>query len=291
PRGNPRQRSPARSPASPRAWPPGRSGDARTPRTRRAGRSRSRSAPAPVRPARARRPRPSSGPRPRRPDGRTTAAGRPGQGAGSARQAGTAATENSLLVARTVRIARHPGAVASYGAPGAGLPSRHDSIRSTTLGCMHDYRERLRVPLAWWLLAVPSVLILGATLYAGLAEPWPVIIMVGLLAGCAAFLIALGLAAIEVRDGAVRAGNASLPLTAVSEVVTLDEKQTARLRGPRADPAAHLYSRPYLKQSVYLAVAPSGPATPYWLIGTRHPAELAAVIERCRVQAGHAPVA
>jgi hypothetical protein len=115
--------------------------------------------------------------------------------------------------------------------------------------------------------------------------------MVGLLTGCAAFLIALGLAAIEVRDGAVRAGNAALPLTAVSEVVTLDENQTARLRGPRADPAAHLYSRPYLKESVYLAVAPSGPAAPYWLIGTRHPAELAAVIERCRVQAGHEPVA
>ena len=156
---------------------------------------------------------------------------------------------------------------------------------------MDDYRERLRVPLAWWLLAVPSVLILGATLYAGLAEPWPVIILVGLLAGCAAFLTAMGLATVEVRDGAVRAGNAALPLTAVSEVVTLDENQTARLRGPRADPAAHLYSRPYLKESVYLAVAPSTPETPYWLIGTRHPAELAATIERCRVQAGHEPVA
>jgi hypothetical protein len=156
---------------------------------------------------------------------------------------------------------------------------------------MHDYRERLRVPLAWWLLAVPSVLILGATLYAGLAEPWPVIILVGLLAGCAAFLTAMGLATVEVRDGAVRAGNAALPLTAVSEVVTLDENQTARLRGPRADPAAHLYSRPYLKESVYLAVAPSAPETPYWLIGTRHPAELAAAIERCRMQTGHEPVA
>ena len=155
---------------------------------------------------------------------------------------------------------------------------------------MSDYRERLRVPLAWWLLALPTVLILGATLYAGLAEPWPVIIMAGLIAVCAAFLIAMGLATVEVRDGTVRAGKAALTLTAVSEVVTLDEKQTLRLRGPRADPAAYLYSRPYLKESVYLAVTPSGPA-PYWLIGTRHPAELAAVIERCRVQAGHDPVA
>ncbi len=159
---------------------------------------------------------------------------------------------------------------------------------------MHDYRERLRVPLAWWLLAVPTVLILGATLYAGLAEPWPVIIMIGLAAGCAAFLITLGLATVEIRNGALRAGKAALPLTAVSEVVSLDEKQTTRLRGPRADPAAHLYSRPYLKESVYLAVATSHQAAgsaPYWLIGTRHRAELAATIERCRVQAGHEPVA
>src|SRR5579859_7199129 len=173
---------------------------------------------------------------------------------------------------------------------------RHDSIRSTTLECMPDYRERLRVPLAWWLLAVPTVLILGATLFAGLGEPWPVLIMTGLAAGCAAFLIALGLATVEISDGALHAGQAELPLTSVSEVVSLDEKQTRLLRGPRADPAAHLYSRPYLKESVYLALdtaaAKAGqPAVPYWLIGTRHPAELAAAIERCRVQSGHEPVA
>ena len=156
---------------------------------------------------------------------------------------------------------------------------------------MHDYRERLYVPLAWWLLAVPTVLILGATLYAGLAEPWPVIIMVGFAGGCAALLITMGLATVEVGDGAVRTGGAVLPLKGVSEVVALDEKQSTRLRGPRADPAAHLYSRPYLKESVYLAVVRRPTRSPYWMIGTRHPAELAATIERCRVQAGHEPVA
>jgi hypothetical protein len=156
---------------------------------------------------------------------------------------------------------------------------------------MDDYRERLRVPLAWWLLAMPSALILGATLYAGLTGPWPVIIMAILVVGCAALLITMGLGTLEVRDGTLRAGNDVLPLTAVSEVVLLDEKQTTRLRGPMADPAARLYSRPYLKESVYLVVAPPSPAGPYWLIGTRHPAELAAAVERCRVQAGREPVA
>jgi len=157
---------------------------------------------------------------------------------------------------------------------------------------MHDYRERLRVPLAWWLLAVPTVLIMGATLYAGLDEPWPIIIMTGLAAICVTYLVTMGLATVEIRDGTLRAGNNTLPLTAVREVVSLDEKQTTRLRGPRADPAARLYSRPYLKESVYLAVdRAAGSTAPYWLIGTRHPAELAAAIERCRLHAGHEPVA
>jgi hypothetical protein len=159
---------------------------------------------------------------------------------------------------------------------------------------MRDYREQLHAPLAWWLLAVPIVLVLGGTLYAGLPWPWPIIIFGGLAAGCAALLIALGRATVEVDDGALRAGGAVLPLTAISEVVALDERQSTRLRGPRADPAAYLFSRPYLKESVYLAVDPEAPGdgrTPYWLIGTRHPAELAAAIERRRIRDGHEPVA
>ena len=160
---------------------------------------------------------------------------------------------------------------------------------------MGDYRERLRVPLAWWLLAMPSALIFGATLYAGLTGPWPTIVVLVFVAACAALLLSMSRGSVEIRDGALRAGGAVLPLAAGSEVACRDEKQTSQLRGPRADPAARLYSRPYLKESVYLAVTPSGPdagaAEPYWLIGTRHPAELAAVVERCRVQAGHEPVA
>jgi hypothetical protein len=159
---------------------------------------------------------------------------------------------------------------------------------------MREYRERLYVPLAWWLLAVPIVLILGGTLYAGLPWPWPVVIIGGLAVGCAALLIAFGRGAVEVGDGMLRAGTAMLPLAAVSEVVALDERQTARLRGPRADPAARFYSRPYLKESVYLAVdtGPSEAArAPYWLVGSRHPAQLAAALERCRIRGGHEPVA
>jgi Protein of unknown function (DUF3093) len=158
---------------------------------------------------------------------------------------------------------------------------------------MRDYREQLYVPLAWWLLAVPIVLILGGTLYAGLPWPWPIVIFAVLTLGCVALLVAFGRGTVEVGDGVLRAGPAVLSLAAIGEIVALDEKQTVRLRGPRADPAAHFYSRPYLKESVYLAVDQSASEdgrVPYWLVGSRHPAELAAVIERCRIRGGHEPV-
>lgn len=165
---------------------------------------------------------------------------------------------------------------------------------------MGDYRERLYVPLAWWLLAIPIVLTIGGTLFAGLPWPWPIIIFAVLTAGLALPLYSLGRATVEVADGMLRAGPEVLPLTAVSEVIALDEKQTTRLRGPRGDPAAVLYSRPYLKQSIYLALDESAQqapgrkglsGVPYWQVGTRRPAELAAVVERCRVRSGPEPVA
>src|ERR1700722_8339163 len=202
----------------------------------------------------------------------------------------------SLMPARLPLSARctpvSPGLVSARPAR-RSLP-RHDSIRPTTLNCMRDYSERLYVPVAWWLLAVPIVLVLGGTLYAGLPWPWPIVIIGGLAVGSAALLIAFGRGTVEVGDGVLRTGDDVLPLAVISEVAALDERQTARLRGPRADPAARLYSRPYLKESVYLAVEPgasAGGRVPYWLIGSRHPTELAAVLERCRIRGGHEPVA
>ena len=69
------------------------------------------------------------------------------------------------------------------------------------------------------------------------------------------------------------------------EVAALDEAQARALRGPRADPGAFMLIRPYLKLAVYIEVTGEHQDRPYWLIGTRRPAELAAAIERSRPQA------
>ncbi len=142
---------------------------------------------------------------------------------------------------------------------------------------MGEYQERLTVPVAWWLLAVPCVVLLGGEFYEVLSSPWPPVVIACLAAACAALLYSLGRARIELHEGALTVAAKQLRISEVTDVIALDERQTTRLRGPRADPAAFVYSRPYLKQAVYLAT--SDPRVPYWLIGTRHPARLAAAVE------------
>jgi hypothetical protein len=153
-----------------------------------------------------------------------------------------------------------------------------------------SYRERLLVPVSWWLLAVPVIAVLGGEVYAGFGGWIPPVIYAVFVVVVAGFLLTWGATTIEVADGTLRAGRAGLPLDGTSDVVPLDEKQAALLRGPRADPAAHLMLRPYLKRAVYIRLADPGSGVPYWLVATRHPAELATAIERGRQSAGRQAV-
>jgi hypothetical protein len=157
---------------------------------------------------------------------------------------------------------------------------------------MGSYRERLLVPVSYWLLAVPVVVTLGAEAYFFVDGFIPPLVIAALFAIVAAFLVHWSSATIEVAGGRLRAGKDSLALSGASEVIALDERQARALSGPRADPAAHLLLRPYLKRAVYVGLAGSAEGAraggaraggvPYWLVATRHPAELAAAIESAR---------
>jgi hypothetical protein len=151
---------------------------------------------------------------------------------------------------------------------------------------MGSYRERLRVPASYWLLSVPVIALLGAELFAGFSVLVAIIVYATFVVVIGGFLLAWSAALIEVADTTLRAGGDSLPLSAISEVIALDAKQTALMRGPRADPAAHLLLRPYLKRAVCLKLADPASGVPYWLLATRRPDELAAAISRNRASVG-----
>jgi len=143
---------------------------------------------------------------------------------------------------------------------------------------MRFYREQLRVPASYWLLAIPVVAILGAELFAGFSGLVAAVVYAVFILVVGGFLLAWGATRVEVTGTVLRVGGDVLPLSAIGEVEPLDEQQAALLRGPKADPAAHLLLRPYLKKAVYIGLADPSDGVPYWLIGTRRPAELAAAL-------------
>ncbi len=136
------------------------------------------------------------------------------------------------------------------------------------------YHERLRVPVSWWLVSATCVLILGTTLWAGFSVAIGLLVYLVMGGLLALALLTFGAVTVEVTQSELAVGSRKLPLRQITEVSAMDGAQTTALRGPRADASAFLLIRPYLPESVYFAVA----GQPYWLIGTRHPAELAAAV-------------
>ncbi|HEU5416278.1 MAG TPA: DUF3093 domain-containing protein [Streptosporangiaceae bacterium] len=166
---------------------------------------------------------------------------------------------------------------------------------------MRNYREHLRVPASYWGLGLITMTTFASFVWAGfdmLIGVAAYAVLVG-LPGVA--LLILGEKTVRVSDGELRAGRAVLPLGRAGLVQALDEKQTAQLRGPLADPAAFMLVRPYLRRAVYVEVTGDFPVVrqrsrrgkpgsgdqprcPYLLIGSRHPEALAAAIETTRPQ-------
>lgn len=157
---------------------------------------------------------------------------------------------------------------------------------------MHIYRERLYSPLSWWLIGMTCSLMFGAIIWTGFDLWLTLAVFAALILITAAFLVNWGRTTIEVADGELRAGQGVLPLADVGEVRELDEAQARALRGQRADPRAYTLIRPYLRRAVYVEVCGRATASPYWLLATRKPAELAAAIESARpvVSADGVPV-
>ncbi len=147
---------------------------------------------------------------------------------------------------------------------------------------MGSYRERLYTPVTYWLLAVPIAFLLGGEAYFFVDGIIPLLVIALVAVVMAAFLVNWGAATIEVTAGVLRAGQDTLALSEAGQVVVLDERQTRMLGGPRADPAAHILLRPYLRRAVYVGLAEPDAGVPYWLVATRRPDELAEMIERAR---------
>jgi DUF3093 family protein len=138
------------------------------------------------------------------------------------------------------------------------------------------YAERLRVP--WW--AWPSSLLLGAVLAAEFPMGWlPFAIVVPLTVLA---LLWIGRLRVAVTPTEFQVDDARLPLSAIAEVVALDANGKLELLGVGANPLAFVVQRPWIGGAVQVLLDDPADPTPYWVVSTRHPVELATALLEAR---------
>lgn len=142
------------------------------------------------------------------------------------------------------------------------------------------YRERVIVPVWWWLVAASFVLslVVAVGFYAGMELGWAAG-AIG-MAVVALVLLPMGKQQIIVSADGLRVGEANIAWDFVSSVRSWDAEQTRERLGPKADARAYLFQRPYLREAVEVTLDDPADPHPYWLINTRHREQLTQAIGR-----------
>jgi hypothetical protein len=138
------------------------------------------------------------------------------------------------------------------------------------------YRERL-YPAPWVFIAtalvIPASLLvfLPISLFAG------VVVALALYGAIVAVLL-LTTPVIEAAPAEFRAGRARIPRDLIGEVTAYEGAEATAQRGVHLDARAWLLLRGWITGVVRVEITDPDDPTPYWLISSRRPAELARVL-------------
>ncbi|SKC72614.1 DUF3093 domain-containing protein [Krasilnikoviella flava] len=139
------------------------------------------------------------------------------------------------------------------------------------------FRERLSPGPGAWCGAVGLGVIVGVTLWP-LAHVVAAVVGVVVAAGTLAALVATS-PVIEVTDGNLRAGRAQVSVDLLGEVTPMDDAEAMRTAlGPALDARAFVCLRAWARTGVQVELQDPLDPTPYWLLSTRRPRELAAAL-------------
>lgn len=152
---------------------------------------------------------------------------------------------------------------------------------------LHD--ERLWPSPGTWLV-VP---LLGVGVALSLLPLGTLPALIGLVVVLALTITGMVLASVPVRvaDGELTAGSARIPVRLLGEAEPLRGEDARHARGPGLDARAYLLIRGWVHPMLRVAVDDPQDPTPYWLVATRRPEDLAAAIEAARRQAPGSPQA
>jgi len=145
-----------------------------------------------------------------------------------------------------------------------------------TVTAPRPYAERLRVP--WW--AWPSCLLMGAILAAEFPMGWlPFAVVLPLIILA---LLWIGRLRVAVTPTEFQVDDARLPLSAIADVVALDTNGKLEILGVGANPLAFVIQRPWIGGAVQVLLDDPADPTPYWVVSSRHPVELATALLAAR---------
>lgn len=144
------------------------------------------------------------------------------------------------------------------------------------------FRERRRAPLWWWavalVIAVPSVeVVIVFAPEMSSHGGWLLALGVGIvtIALVAAFLLSISRSDVAVDANGLRVDRHTLPATAIGRVRVLGQATMRDVLGRDARADATLSIKPWLHTGVQIEVVDPADPTPYWVVATRRPAELA----------------
>ncbi|MEU4293518.1 DUF3093 domain-containing protein [Kribbella sp. NPDC026596] len=143
---------------------------------------------------------------------------------------------------------------------------------------MGTYRERLSVPVAWWIIGAALVVTLFVITYVPVGSFGGTFV-----GGLAALILVLtfvqyGGARVEVDAERFRAGKAIIERAYLGKVEALTGQDARAAFGRDCDPKAYLLLRSYVRGAVRVEITDPRDPAPYWVIATRHPERLAAAL-------------
>lgn len=142
------------------------------------------------------------------------------------------------------------------------------------------FAEKLTPGFGWWV---------GAALLAGMTalSVYPVWHWGAVIVPVVSFLL-LTWALLSMSKSVVvtgqefYAGVAHIDRSLVGEVVPLDKRRAFLARGQDLDARAYLMTRPWVSAAVQVPIDDPADPTPYWIVSTRKPQELAAALNAGR---------
>lgn len=141
-----------------------------------------------------------------------------------------------------------------------------------------EYEERLSVPLWWWPGTSSVLLLLAAVVHSGAGgvRSWLPYVAAAVLT--VVLLLRAGRGRVRVSEGLLHVPGARVPVALVDRAVPLDPVSLRRLAGPQRHPWAFVVRKGFLRTAVLVELDDPADDTPYWVVSTRRPEELAQVL-------------